>query len=163
MIYVLVILTGWIVTRIIKNRRAGVGSDLGNLGAPDLSPVQAVVFNAARAWGVDPSLELAVVEHESGFNPAAVNSSDPSYGLGQVMRFWLKFFNYKDDTTQLLDAQFNANITARILLYFQSKGFKLPDQIDIYNVGETLWRKGTRNASYRNHVVELYNKWKSIL
>ncbi len=41
--------------------------------------------NAGARYGVEPALIMAVMQVESGFNPAAVNPSDPSYGLMQML------------------------------------------------------------------------------
>lgn len=49
----------------------------------------AEIWDLARQYGslyrVDPALIMAVIQVESGFNPAAVNPSDPSYGLMQML------------------------------------------------------------------------------
>lgn len=49
----------------------------------------AAIWDLARTsgaqYGVDPTLVMAVIQVESGYNPSAVNPTDPSYGLMQML------------------------------------------------------------------------------
>lgn len=116
-----------------------------------------MIRRVASERGMDPALMLAIAKKETDFNPAAVNPSDPSYGLFQIMGFWLKYFGFGPDLEQLMDAEFNTGLACDIVSYFQGKGFRFPEQADIYNVGETLWRNGKRNASYATDVTRFYS------
>jgi len=135
--------------------------------AKELTPIQQMVYQAARAHDVEPAMVLAIIEHESHFDPAVVNKRDPSYGLGQVMAFWVPFFGLgtlEQAPAILLDPGFNADITARIVQYFfYEHTFTFPAEADIYNVGETLWRKGIRNGSYRDGVTQKFHRWRERL
>jgi soluble lytic murein transglycosylase-like protein len=121
--------------------------------------IQPLIRRVASARGVDPALMLAFAKKETNFNPAAVNASDPSYGLFQIMPFWLQYFGFSTDPDQLMNAEFNTGLACDIVGYFQQKGFRFPDQADIYNVGETLWKDGRRNVSYRNDVIRFYGEF----
>jgi hypothetical protein len=133
------------------------------------SQVQQIIRDAAAANGVDPALMLAIAKQESGFNPANINRMDPSYGLFQIQTFWLTHFGFANDYRQLLDAQFAADLAAKILLYFQSRinpqtkdFFEFPAEVDIYNVGETAWAKGHRNLPYRDSVLNYYRSFGGV-
>ena len=130
--------------------------------------IQMIIIAAARKHGVDPAMALAYVEVESSFNPAAINPSDPSYGLGQIQAFWVEYFHLgsgADAPRLLMDPWFNADVLARIIHYFfhAGRGFNFGDHADIYNVGETLWRKGVRNEIYRSKILSAYERWKGKL
>ncbi len=118
-----------------------------------------MIRRTAISFGCDPAVMLAICQKESNFNPSAINPSDPSYGLFQIMEFWLRHFGYTENYQSLLQAEFNAQVACRIVLYFQARGFRFPDQADIYNVGETLWAKGVRNVSYREDVKAFYRSY----
>lgn len=127
------------------------------------SRVQQIIRDAAADAGIEPAIMLAVAKQESGFNPANINKSDPSYGLFQIQLFWLKYFGYPQDAQLLLDPVFASQLAGQILNYFKGRinsqtrdYFQLPAEIDIYNVGETLWNKGRRNLAYRDSVLKFY-------
>lgn len=129
------------------------------------SGLDAMIHAAARRHGQDPILMKAIIRVESNFNPSAVNPADPSYGLAQIMPFWVGYFGLPhggDASTYLLNAENNLEVQARILNYFQTRGFRFPDQVDIYNVGETLWARGVRNARYRDDVLRFYREYGGI-
>jgi hypothetical protein len=77
---------------------------------PSTAAVQWLLVDTAHAWGVSPSLVLAVADLESGFNPRAVSSAD-AIGVMQVLpatgRFVaqyvvhrpLNLFHARDDIT----------------------------------------------------------------
>lgn len=126
-----------------------------------------LIRSKAIRHNVDPDLMTAIVEKESSYNPAAINPTDPSYGLGQIQTFWLKYFGYVEDHRLLLDPDTNLEVMARILKYFRSRVnpktgqlFRFPEDVDVYNVGETKWAKGIRNTSYRDHVTQIFNRIK---
>lgn len=121
--------------------------------------VRTMIKETAVASGVDPALMLAICQTESNFNAGAINPGDPSYGLFQIQVFWLSSFGYNADWNLLMDPEFNAQIACQIISYFQGKGFSFPSQADIYNVGETQWRKGVRNVAYRDRVTNAYRSY----
>jgi hypothetical protein len=53
-----------------------------------------------------------------------------------------------------MDPDRNAGIAAVYLADLQSKGFIWPDEIDVYNVGETSYAKGGRNTEYVSRVKQ---------
>lgn len=131
--------------------------------------VQQIIRDAAGRNGLEEALLLAIAQKESGFNPANINSRDPSYGLFQIQTFWLKYFGYGPDYQQLLDPQFASELACKILLYFKSKvnpqtgdHFQFPAEVDIYNVGETKWAQGIRNPNYRNDVIRFYQAFGGV-
>ena len=132
-----------------------------------------LIYRAAVRYRVDPDLMAAIIEKESSFRADAINPSDPSYGLGQVQTFWVWYFGYvatNDDARAkawLMNPAQNVEIVAQILRYFAGRtnprtggNFRFPEEADLYNVGETLWRKGVRNLGYRDDVTRIFNRLK---
>lgn len=147
--------------------RQAMGQQKKNGASLGLSPMQVLVYSTAVDADVDPAMVLAIVEKESGFDPLAVNKSDPSYGLGQVMAFWVPYFEMgtlEEAPDKLLDAEFNARVTVLVLKYFfEQKGFNWPTEADVYNVGEPKWGRGIRNERYRRDVTQNYHRWRERL
>lgn len=122
--------------------------------------VEMMVRRVAQQRGQDPALILAFCQKESSLNPAAFNPNDPSYGLMGINPVpWLEYFGYSPDYTQLYSGEFNVNLGCQIISYFQDRNFRFPDEADIYNVGETLWKKGVRNTAYRAAVKSFYQSY----
>lgn len=132
------------------------------------------LFSAkANKYGVPKRLMVALVDHESGFNPNAVNQEDSadrrfgrdvsSCGLGQIL--W-------PDTAQqfgaqareeLFDPDFNLDIMARLLRQLIRRYPAGPtdfpaDVVSAYNAGHTLRANG---GSFGNqaYVDDVRDKW----
>jgi len=104
---------------------------------------------------------------ESSLDPSAA-SSKTSYGLFQIFHAknfsWLRWAGYTEaDFKRLYDPMFNAILAIKIVRYFEGKGFVFPRDSDIYNVGETEWRKGKRNVDYRQKVIKYAEEFQSGL
>ena len=146
------------------------GGPSGTAAVPPSAPpavvtltIAEIIESAAAKWNQDPALMKAIAQKESGNNPAAVNPSDPSYGLFQIQEFWLSYFGYRRDKQLLMDPVIASDVAARILRYFRLRVnpltgdyFQFPAEVDIYNVGETKWARGVRNPAYRDDVARLY-------
>jgi soluble lytic murein transglycosylase-like protein len=63
----------------------GATASLLSTGESLLTGYDAIYQQQANAFGVDWRLVKAIAQHESAENPDAVNASDPSYGLMQVL------------------------------------------------------------------------------
>jgi soluble lytic murein transglycosylase-like protein len=130
-------------------------------------PYSTDISNAARAWGVDEALIKAVIRQESNFNPNAINSNDPSYGLMQVGLMVAQDFgivrDYKAPTEieigTLLQVQNNINTGARKLSSLLNK-YPFDTAIQMYNVGEAGFNKGYRASQYLANVKRFYNEYK---
>lgn len=139
-------------------------ASIAKAGAPEApsvnESVQDMIRRVAVQRGQDPALILAICRKESSFVPTASNPNDPSYGLMGIKVYpWLGYFGYTNDVNQLFDGEFNVNVGCQIIGYFQSRGYSFPDESDIYNVGETLWKQGVRNSAYRNAVTSFYSSY----
>ena len=121
-----------------------------------------LIKDQAKALGYfNVSMLQGLALAESSLNPLAHSKKD-SYGLLQLFHApnfsWLRWAGYKDsDINRLYDPVFNINLGISVVRYFEGRGYKFPEQSDIYNVGETEWKKGVRNEDYRNKVI-LYTK-----
>lgn len=101
-----------------------------------------MVKEEAKRAGVDSQILWAVVQHESGGDPHAVNPDDPSYGLGQVMPRWWRYVfvrqcGNKATPETLMDPRLNLCYTAHILAYAQRRySGDRSSMISYYNTGD---------------------------
>jgi hypothetical protein len=91
--------------------------------------------------GFQGSFGLCQVFHGSGWSTAQAYG-DP----------------YRSYPHDLMDPQHNAQIAARFLRDLVGKGFRFPDQIDVYNLGETKFNRGKRNPEYVEKVKAVLSR-----
>jgi soluble lytic murein transglycosylase-like protein len=159
------ILWGGVESGAAENIETGVEDIVSDLTG-GLTALQKQIVEWAKACGQDPALVLAFCQVESSFNPQAYRAEpkihDASYGLMQILYQTAISLGFAGTADQLFDPQTNVLWGCQALNYFQSKGFSLPAEADIYNVGETLWRKGVRNAGYQQKIQSAYEKWRGL-
>jgi hypothetical protein len=68
---------GGLMANDIANARGG--------GASSGTDIRQMITDAARRYGVDPALALAIADRESGMNPNAPRGASGEYGMMQVM------------------------------------------------------------------------------
>lgn len=80
---------------------------------PDL---QAFVVQECRDYGIPPEVVFAMIETESGCNPAAIGDNGNSYGLMQVQARWHYERMISIGCTDLLDPEQNIIVGVNILV-----------------------------------------------
>lgn len=97
---------------------------------------------------VPVALIKAVIRTESSFNPSAVNPSDPSAGLMQTTPATASAFLGRPVTLEeLKDPALSIEAGTRFLGYLLAK-YPEDAAIQMYNLGETKYRKGARVPEY---------------
>jgi hypothetical protein len=103
----------------------------------------------ADSYGIDPFLVLALIHHESGFDPKAIGTSG-EYGLMQIMKYWCKVYGVQ--RKELFDIHTNIDVGTGILdscLY--EEHFRLAYALGCYNgSGPRANYATTVNASYED-------------
>jgi len=123
-------------------------------------PYEGMVREAARRYGVDPALVAAVCETESNWDPSAVNPSDPSYGIMQVMIPTAREVRPGTTQSELLDPAVGIMVgTAYIARLRDHYRIPMPDGIDAYNIGPGAWKTGRRNIRYRALVLDAMGRY----
>jgi soluble lytic murein transglycosylase-like protein len=127
----------------------------------DEIPFESCFFDAAKRYGIEPPLLMALAHIESRFDASAFNiRSDTDWDIG-VMQIWsswlpkLEKYNIRKD--HLLDPCVNINIGAWILAEnFASHGNNLTS-IGAYNAGFSKKNEAIRTAYVEKVLPKLYH------
>lgn len=117
----------------------------------------------SREFGVSSSLIKAIIRTESSFNPNAVNSSDPSYGLMGIMPILAQDYGYVKDWRKVTAEEIAGLKQIDVNIYIGTKHLKnllanylFDEAIQMYNVGIKGYKDGRRNSSYLSKVMKYY-------
>lgn len=113
------------------------------------SAFEGLILTAASNYGVEVPLIKAIITQESDWNPQAVNSSDPSYGLMQLNYNYFKM----PDGSPILDPAANIDTGTKLLRDLQRFG-SLENVISAYNAGHPIT---SNQADYVQPVLQYYN------
>ena len=131
---------------------------------PLSSEVQRYIFNVADYYGLEPSLILAIIEKESGYNEAAIGDGGESYGLMQVQgRVWSVRMD-ELGVTDLLNPYENIAIGVDILAAHLEQGLGVEWALMAYNGGVSYANKMTAEgkvSKYAQSVLEIKERIKN--
>ena len=123
----------------------------------------AMAERIAAECGLDPDLAKAVIQKESSWDPDAINPDDPSYGIMQVtvpIGIAYGIISSADEYRELLKPEKGMRAGCRFLAYLV-RTYPLDSAIQMYNLGETKFRKGIRVPDYLAKVKEYYNEFRA--
>lgn len=152
---------------ILAKKAEGGVSDLTSIPIVQRGDdLDTLIAEAARKYSVPAALIKAIAMTESSLNPNAVNPSDPSYGLCQIMPILAEDYGIVRDWHNPTDAEIamikdpatNLRIAAWHLNRLMSK-YTMDVSIEMYNVGESGWLQGRRNSNYVSRVKRFYNEY----
>lgn len=127
-----------------------------------------LVRQAAGAWGIDPALVAAIIQVESGWNPRAINPSDPSYGIMQVSLQTARELTGQPNLSpdDLLDPAFNIGLGVQYLArQLQRYHGQVQAAVAAYNAGSAITTEHGRfiNQSYVDRVLAALPRYQSEL
>jgi soluble lytic murein transglycosylase-like protein len=124
-----------------------------------------IIAENAKRYKISPALIRAIIKVESNFNPNAANPSDPSYGLCQIMPILAEDYGIVRDWHNPTDAEiamiFKPDINVRIAAWHLSRllnKYTFDEAVQMYNVGESGFKQGRRNADYLSKV----KRWENV-
>ena len=170
--YPFLVIGGVLALLLLIAKKAEGGTYIDFTGpSPEPKPVSSIdsmITYAANQYHVDAALVKAVAMTESSLNPNAVNPSDPSYGLMQVMPILAEDFGIVKDYHNPTDAEIamirEPQTNLRIGAWFLSKllaKYNVETSIEMYNVGEHGWLEGRRNPAYVAKVKGYYDEFRN--
>lgn len=124
-----------------------------SVGEAEASRIVKAAYKAAKSWGVDPLLLLAVMKPESNFRAGAKNRSSKASGLMQVIP---KYHYDKIGKRQIMQVETNVDVGAAIIAEYLSlsKG-KLQKAIARYS--------GGASKTYHGKIADAYRGMKAAL
>lgn len=129
----------------------------GAIAITGLERYKSIIIRNGVTYAVDPCLIAGIIQKESSFNANAERFepklNESSVGLMQLLLSTARQYEPDIGRVQLFDPETNIRIGCRHLLWHMQRGFKFPEQVDVYNVGIGNYRKGVRNADYRTKVI----------
>lgn len=130
---------------------------------PMSTELQDEMFALCEEYGVAPELVLAVIETESGFNPAAVSKTG-DYGLMQINKGNHKWLSEKLDVSDFLDAAQNMKCGIYMLAFsLNSADEDYTKALMVYNMGlsgaRRAWKNGKTRTAYTDRVLENITKY----
>ena len=116
-----------------------------------------IIDKYAKMYRVDRELITAIMDHESAFDPSALNPSDPSYGLMQIMVPTAKQFGYTGkDGSGLFDPETNISIGTQYIRSLMNQYSDIRDVISGYNAGPGGVKHPYINPGYVGKVFSKY-------
>ena len=94
--------------------------------------LSARIFVLAKKHEVEDSVILAILAHESQFDPSAKAKTSNATGLGQIIpKYWKQKYNF-ETREDLLDWEFNLEVTVQIIKEMEERHGHRKDWISFY-------------------------------
>ena len=127
--------------------------------------LQRYIYEICADEGVPVSLVMAMIEHESRFNPEVVSSTD-DYGLMQINEInhvWLEE-DYR--CADMLNPYQNVFCGVKIISKYVEEYEDYGKALMAYNMGDygarTAWENGIESTNYSTSILELMQKYEEV-
>ena len=124
--------------------------------------LQQHIYNVCENKGVPVALVIAMIDHESGFNPDVISTTG-DYGLMQINQInhaWLEETYHCSD---MLNSYQNVYCGISIIGSHIEKYGRLDKALMAYNMGEygakKAWENGITSTSYSDAILELMSEY----
>lgn len=114
------------------------------------------VYDIATEFQLSPSLVMAIIHTESGFDPYALSHSG-AMGLMQVMPFWKMQIGNEDDN--LIDLRTNLRYGCTIFRYYLRKERHLEQETHRIQKALARYNGSYRQSRYPNKVLSLLKQY----
>lgn len=127
--------------------------------------LQRYIYEICADEGVPVTLALAMIEHESGFNPEAVSSTD-DYGLMQINSVNHNWLEEKYRTADMLNPYQNVFCGISIIGGYIEKYEDYGKALMAYNMGnygaQKAWENGVTSTKYSESILALLDKYEEV-
>lgn len=128
--------------------------------------LQRYIYEICADEGVPVTLALAMIEHESGFNPEVISSTD-DYGLMQINAINHEWLEEKYRVADFLNPYQNAFCGITIIGSYIEKYGDYGKALMAYNMGDygaqKAWENGVTSSSYSTIILDLMQKYEEVL
>ena len=133
---------------------------------PLSNSLQRYIYEICADEGVPVTLALAMIEHESGFNPEVISSTD-DYGLMQINAINHEWLEEKYRVADFLNPYQNAFCGITIIGSYIEKYGDYGKALMAYNMGDygaqKAWENGVTSSSYSTTILDLMQKYEEVL
>lgn len=127
--------------------------------------LQRYIYEICAEEGVPVTLALAMIEHESGFNPEAVSSTD-DYGLMQINSVNHNWLEEKYRTADMLNPYQNVFCGISIIGGYIEKYEDFDKALMAYNMGnygaQKAWENDVTSTKYSESILALMDKYEEV-
>lgn len=120
--------------------------------------LQRYIYEVCADEGVPPSLIIAMIDHESRFNPEAVSTTD-DYGLMQINEINHEWLEEQYRAADMLDPYQNVFCGIKLIGRYITKYEDFGKALMAYNMGDygarKAWDSGITSTSYSTAILEL--------
>lgn len=128
--------------------------------------LQRYIYEICADEGVPVTLALAMIEHESWFNPEVISSTD-DYGLMQINAINHEWLEEKYRVADFLNPYQNAFCGITIIGSYIEKYGDYGKALMAYNMGDygaqKSWENGVTSSSYSTTILDLMQKYEEVL
>lgn len=128
--------------------------------------LQRYIYEICADEGVPVTLALAMIEHESGFNPEVISSTD-DYGLMQINAINHEWLEEKYRVADFLNPYQNAFCGITIIGSYIEKYGDYGKALMAYNMGDygaqKSWENGVTSSSYSTTILDFMQKYEEVL
>lgn len=128
--------------------------------------LQRYIYEICADEGVPVSLVLAMIEHESRFNPEVVSSTD-DYGLMQINEVNHEWLEEDYRCADMLNPYQNVFCGVKIISkYIEKYEDDYGKALMAYNMGDygarKAWQNGVTSTNYSTSILELMQKYEEV-
>ena len=140
-------------------------SDVFIYDIPLSDSLQRYIYEICADEGVPVTLALAMIEHESGFNPEAVSSTN-DYGLMQINKVNHSWLAEKYRTADMMNPYQNVFCGISIIGQYIEKYSDYGKALMAYNMGnygaQKAWENGVNSTKYSESILALMEKYEEV-
>lgn len=148
--------------------RSGLPKDMSNVFLYDVplsDSLQRYIYEICADEDVPVTLVMAMIEHESGFNPEVISSTD-DYGLMQINTVNHEWLEDKYRTANMLNPYQNVFCGVSIIGSYIGKYEDLGKALMAYNMGDygarKAWENGVASTKYSAKILELMSEYEEV-
>lgn len=127
--------------------------------------LQRYIYEVCADKGVPVTLALAMIEHESGFNPEVVSSTN-DYGLMQINAINHEWLEEKYRVADFLNPYQNVFCGITIIGGYIEKYEDYGKALMAYNMGDygaqKAWENGVTSTNYSSNILELMQEYEEV-
>lgn len=143
--------------RIIAEKKIALTKTRTYYDVPLDRELQDHIIDTCAAYGIDPTIVISMIKHESMFNPGAVGDNGNSLGLMQIQPRYHSGRMYDLGCSDLLDPYDNVTVGIDLLGYLYSKGKPTEWVLMAYNGGEGYAYEKSRNGIVSGYAWSVMN------